>query len=66
MDTLNKTREEVYQTLARHPPNVSRQAEGLASETSHCTFLTQALKNCEETNSKGSDRTGISRLKEKR
>ena len=29
-----------------------------------CTSSTQALKNCEETSSRGSDRTGIARLKE--
>ena len=29
-----------------------------------CTSSTQALKNCEETNSRGSGRTGLARLKE--
>ena len=28
------------------------------------SVVAQALKNCEETNSRGSDRTGIARLKE--
>ena len=31
-----------------------------------CTSLTQVLKNCEETNSRGFDRTGIAWLKEER
>ena len=31
-----------------------------------CTSSTQALKNCEETNSRGSDRTGLARLNEER